>query len=155
MKQTENSTVGIWKDWRLHALVFITVIVTEAIGTFSIPVGPGVILLLPMLYALIIGLVLYFTPAVKEKQSKNAEPIIVLGVALLLAKIGVIIGPSLPEVIAAGPALLLQELGNLGTILFALPVAIWLGMKREADRKSTRLNSSHVAISYAVFCLKK
>src|SRR5207253_3427592 len=26
---------------------------------------------------------------------------------------------------------------------------------RMADRKSTRLNSSHVAISYAVFCLKK
>src|SRR5439155_23956763 len=26
---------------------------------------------------------------------------------------------------------------------------------REPDRKSTRLNSSHVAISYAVFCLKK
>src|SRR5690554_7679555 len=28
-------------------------------------------------------------------------------------------------------------------------------MMREADRKSTRLNSSHVRISYAVFCLKK
>src|SRR5690625_6284445 len=27
--------------------------------------------------------------------------------------------------------------------------------QQEADRKSTRLNSSHVAISYAVFCLKK
>src|SRR5207253_10321648 len=26
---------------------------------------------------------------------------------------------------------------------------------RNRDRKSTRLNSSHVAISYAVFCLKK
>src|SRR5207253_11260975 len=26
---------------------------------------------------------------------------------------------------------------------------------RASDRKSTRLNSSHVAISYAVFCLKK
>src|SRR5437870_9976599 len=26
---------------------------------------------------------------------------------------------------------------------------------RQLDRKSTRLNSSHVAISYAVFCLKK
>src|SRR5690625_6132590 len=26
---------------------------------------------------------------------------------------------------------------------------------RAEDRKSTRLNSSHVAISYAVFCLKK
>src|SRR3989442_4272779 len=27
--------------------------------------------------------------------------------------------------------------------------------KQDADRKSTRLNSSHVRISYAVFCLKK
>src|SRR5207249_12293864 len=26
---------------------------------------------------------------------------------------------------------------------------------RDLDRKSTRLNSSHVSISYAVFCLKK
>ena len=28
-------------------------------------------------------------------------------------------------------------------------------MVHTADRKSTRLNSSHVVISYAVFCLKK
>src|SRR5207253_10039007 len=28
-------------------------------------------------------------------------------------------------------------------------------LERSRDRKSTRLNSSHVAISYAVFCLKK
>src|SRR2546430_6030443 len=28
-------------------------------------------------------------------------------------------------------------------------------MLRQADRKSTRLNSSHSQISYAVFCLKK
>src|SRR5699024_12558318 len=27
--------------------------------------------------------------------------------------------------------------------------------RRAGDRKSTRLNSSHVSISYAVFCLKK
>src|SRR5437660_4988649 len=32
----------------------------------------------------------------------------------------------------------------------ATPMAGWV-----RDRKSTRLNSSHVAISYAVFCLKK
>src|SRR5439155_19178439 len=30
-----------------------------------------------------------------------------------------------------------------------------ISVPRIADRKSTRLNSSHVAISYAVFCLKK
>src|SRR5699024_11389088 len=29
------------------------------------------------------------------------------------------------------------------------------GSKKSADRKSTRLNSSHVSISYAVFCLKE
>src|SRR5699024_11276295 len=28
-------------------------------------------------------------------------------------------------------------------------------VQNAADRKSTRLNSSHVSISYAVFCLKK
>src|SRR5437667_5824735 len=27
--------------------------------------------------------------------------------------------------------------------------------RRDQDRKSTRLNSSHITISYAVFCLKK
>src|SRR5256885_9482819 len=33
---------------------------------------------------------------------------------------------------------------------------VTLDVKRgEVDRKSTRLNSSHLVISYAVFCLKK
>src|SRR5207302_10742693 len=31
----------------------------------------------------------------------------------------------------------------------------WVAAGRFRDRKSTRLNSSHVKISYAVFCLKK
>src|SRR5205807_7787089 len=33
--------------------------------------------------------------------------------------------------------------------------AEWLHEGRFGDRKSTRLNSSHLVISYAVFCLKK
>src|SRR5690606_40765395 len=32
---------------------------------------------------------------------------------------------------------------------------LWLREEAGGDRKSTRLNSSHVKISYAVFCLKK
>src|SRR3989442_8591940 len=35
------------------------------------------------------------------------------------------------------------------------PAAYAFKLARRADRKSTRLNSSHVRISYAVFCLKK
>src|SRR3712207_8551887 len=34
-------------------------------------------------------------------------------------------------------------------------VASWSSTRVEVDRKSTRLNSSHANISYAVFCLKK
>src|SRR5690625_6909190 len=34
----------------------------------------------------------------------------------------------------------------------ALQIALWQNI---GDRKSTRLNTSHVAISYAVFCLNK
>src|SRR3712207_8631425 len=35
-------------------------------------------------------------------------------------------------------------------------LARWHGrLRRRRDRKSTRLNSSHANISYAVFCLKK
>src|SRR5699024_12519168 len=49
-------------------------------------------------------------------------------------------------------------------LLFVLPVAGLHGVTAVSahrhrdvseDRKSTRLNSSHVSISYAVFCLKK
>src|SRR5947209_14416021 len=43
--------------------------------------------------------------------------------------------------------------------LFAVPLVDHIvgniGEGQEADRKSTRLNSSHANISYAVFCLKK
>src|SRR5690606_41945820 len=42
---------------------------------------------------------------------------------------------------------------NERTVIFALlPHGVATG--HSADRKSTRLNSSHVKISYAVFCLK-
>src|SRR3989454_6501781 len=43
-------------------------------------------------------------------------------------------------------------LGEGGTPLLAVPR---LAARYGLDRKSTRLNSSHLVISYAVFCLKK
>src|SRR3989454_6233096 len=50
--------------------------------------------------------------------------------------------------------------GYLGTIFYlphGLPAALKPAMLviMTPDRKSTRLNSSHLVISYAVFCLKK
>src|SRR5438034_8318186 len=40
-------------------------------------------------------------------------------------------------------------------LLEEAPDADDAGIAEVADRKSTRLNSSHTVISYAVFCLKK
>src|SRR2546428_8446773 len=47
---------------------------------------------------------------------------------------------------------MVRRLGHVGedALLAALR-----GVHHEGDRKSTRLNSSHDQISYAVFCLKK
>src|SRR5258708_14396811 len=45
-----------------------------------------------------------------------------------------------------------------GLLLVAFPLTFAVrlhGLGQEGDRKSTRLNSSHQIISYAVFCLKK
>src|SRR5437870_8842028 len=54
--------------------------------------------------------------------------------------------------------LTMNSRGPLPVFFFACSISC--GSKRrlqlkKKDRKSTRLNSSHVAISYAVFCLKK
>src|SRR5437899_5487356 len=43
-----------------------------------------------------------------------------------------------------------QQLAAKGFQLFLPNIDAW-----RRDRKSTRLNSSHLGISYAVFCLKK
>src|SRR5207253_11024428 len=42
--------------------------------------------------------------------------------------------------------------GKLGIMIPGMGA---VATNHDPDRKSTRLNSSHVAISYAVFCLKK
>src|SRR5699024_12392507 len=56
----------------------------------------------------------------------------------------------------------LYFLPKYGTVAFPLHITCQLPYSGElpryllpGDRKSTRLNSSHVSISYAVFCLKK
>src|SRR3712207_8457091 len=46
-------------------------------------------------------------------------------------------------------------LSNLGTLAVVWYGGLEIFAARLTDRKSTRLNSSHANISYAVFCLKK
>ena len=134
-----ESTKDILLDWRLHASVLVITIIAEAIGVIAVPIGIGSILLLPLLYAFVMGLAI--NPNVLRKagawlgqrEVKAASPLIVIAIMPFIAKFGTIIGPSMEQIIAAGPALILQELGNLGTIVLAFPVAVLLlGMGREA-----------------------
>src|SRR2546427_7711948 len=53
--------------------------------------------------------------------------------------------------VGSAPALGLQRAAQPQV----LPPGGWRALRVERDRKSTRLNSSHSQISYAVFCLKK
>src|SRR3712207_7700094 len=49
----------------------------------------------------------------------------------------------------------LNVIKNMGYVDYFLIVWDFIRFAMEKDRKSTRLNSSHANISYAVFCLKK
>src|SRR5262245_63189106 len=56
----------------------------------------------------------------------------------------------------SGPPRMIQHVVETGKKLEACLLHNVEGLRhREIDRKSTRLNSSHLGISYAVFCLKK
>src|SRR5207249_5998791 len=52
-------------------------------------------------------------------------------------------------------SLLANELFSIARELGLRKIVARMASEQQGDRKSTRLNSSHVSISYAVFCLKK
>src|SRR3712207_8064768 len=54
---------------------------------------------------------------------------------------------------AAQKAFIVTRIGDAA--LFIGIIIFWRATGTTSDRKSTRLNSSHANISYAVFCLKK
>ncbi|HLS21434.1 MAG TPA: DUF3100 domain-containing protein, partial [Paenalcaligenes sp.] len=119
-------------NWRLHLLVIIASVISEWIGIINIPLGPGALLLLPLFYAFIIAVLInpYLFKGTKRwvpiEVSMAASPLILVSILPFIARFGTTIGPAIEDIINAGPALLLQELGNLGTMIIALPVAVLL-----------------------------
>ena len=125
-----------WKDYKLHGTVLLLVIIAELIGPIKIPLASGVeVSIMPLLYAMVLGLVFYLARPIKwikRKQARVAEGAMMLFIGVLIAKLAVSSGQSIHLIFEMGPALLLQELGHLATLLIALPVALLLGFKREA-----------------------
>src|SRR5690606_39864364 len=113
-------------------------------------------------------------PVREASKELGAGPVrTFLRVSLPLARPGVIVGVLLVYIPLMGDYITATVLGGaqgnmvgqlvasqfqtaqnwaLGT---AMAVLLMLVIMLTIDRKSTRLNSSHVKISYAVFCLKK
>ncbi len=129
----------------LKLFILLTVVsgIAEGIGMVVIPLGSiGKIVVLPMIFAMIFAVL--FTPdalgrvvsSLKnfcgEKEVKASEEVVMLILLILGVKLGTSAGPNIIKLIESGPALVLQEFGNLGTMLLGLPFAILLGMRREA-----------------------
>ena len=122
----------------LFALFLITA--AEWIGTQSIPIGNITINLLPLVFAILIAMILgtaiFRRGIMKKVYSKEnvnfASKYLIYIMLPLMARYGADVAPKLREILDVGWVFLLQEIGNLGTVLLGLPVAILLGLRREA-----------------------
>jgi hypothetical protein len=125
---------------KLFLYAAIILVIAEFIGSFTFKVGPGKVVLLPMIWALLLGAALGLASdrwsgvaRLDVKTQFLAAAILQPALLLFVAKLGLLVGSALPKLAAAGWALAFQELGHfVGTILLGLPLALLLGIKREA-----------------------
>ena len=81
------------KNIKLHALVLGLIVIAELIGVAKFKVGVGTIVLLPMLYALVIGIFLApkFLKVVNQKDMVDAGSLLGITLMLLMARYGTLI----------------------------------------------------------------
>ncbi|WP_338545322.1 DUF3100 domain-containing protein [Pseudomonas benzopyrenica] len=141
-----NPTLAVGQDRavsntvRLYIWAALVLLIAELIGSLTIPLGPGKVVLLPMIWALLLGAAvgqvgkrMPLGLGIDRGTQVRSAAILQYALLVFIAKLGLVVGGSLPTVIAAGWALAFQELGHfVGTILLGLPVALLLGIKREA-----------------------
>ncbi|ACL41294.1 conserved hypothetical protein [Pseudarthrobacter chlorophenolicus A6] len=130
-KTARTETAGTRLTIPIAALAFVIALTVQFIGQAKIDLGIGAIIIFPMVWGLILGLLVSvqkFKPLGIDLQ-RVAAALVGVAVLLLVARLAFNIGPSLPTLLKAGPALLLQEVGHLlGTIVLALPLAVLLRM---------------------------
>ena len=130
----EKLKTVINKYWKVYVVALILATVCDLIGTLKFNIGIGTLTLFPMVFATIFGGLLGpdAFKLFKTEESKLGGSLVLVALAPFMAKMGISAGGNLAKLVAVGPALLLQEFGNLGTILLSLPLALLLGLKKEA-----------------------
>lgn len=121
------------KEWKIYIAALIFIVIADSIGQIKIPLGPGTLILFPIFYSIILGVLAgpQVLKIFKKPEVKAASKLVIVCICPFIAKLGINAGASIETVISAGPALILQEFGNLGTIFISLPIALLLGLKRE------------------------
>ena len=129
-------------EYKIYLLALLFIAAADSIGQIQIPLGPGKFILFPIFYSLILGILSgpQVTKIIGSRQVKAASKLVIVAICPFIAKLGINAGASLEVVLSAGPALILQEFGNLGTILLAMPLALLLGLKRESVGATHTIN---------------
>ncbi len=126
---------------QLFIFAAICVLLAELIGTITIPlVAKMQIVLMPLIWAILFGAAWGVAkdrlpgPLVLDAGLQTISAAVLQPALLIfIAKLGLLVGGSLPTIIQSGWALVFQEFGHFfGTMLLGLPVALLLGIKREA-----------------------
>ncbi|MFB7850497.1 DUF3100 domain-containing protein [Streptomyces sp. NPDC056053] len=125
----EDRVAGARPTLPIAALALVIALVVQAVGELDIDLGVGSAIVFPMVWGLILGLLVSVQKVrpLGIRLQKVASALVGVAVMLLVARLAFNIGPSLPTLVKAGPALLLQEIGHLlGTVAVALPLAVLL-----------------------------
>ena len=119
------------KNWKLHLLTLAIVIISELIGIRKV----WILVLMPILYATVLGGIISM-PKLKilsMKDMEHASGIFPVALMILLAKVGLGVGPKLEEIMSAKGTIFLQMFAHFfGVMVISLPVALLLGLGREA-----------------------
>ena len=141
-------------EYKIFILAFVFIVIADSIGQIQVPLGPGTLILFPIFYSLIMG-VLSGPEVLKifnKKEVKAASKLVIVAICPFIAKLGINAGASIEVILSAGMALILQEIGNLGTIFLAMPFALLLGLKREAIGATHSINrESNLALITDMF----
>lgn len=138
MKKENYMYIGLGdrlkNEWKIYVAALLFIVIADSIGQIKVPIGPGTLILFPIFYSIFLGILAgpQVTKIFKKKEVKAASKLVIVCICPFIAKLGINAGASFETVISAGPALLLQEFGNLGTIFLSLPIALLFGLKRES-----------------------
>lgn len=118
----------------------IICLIAEAIGPLEFKVFGINVRIMTLIWAIGLGILLSpdllgkVIPSIKkfigENEIKQSPNLLALTLYPLGIMFGISAGPKVGIVLKAGPALLFQELGNLATMLIALPLGVLMGLGR-------------------------